>query len=208
MSQVLTVDARGLACPQPVLETKKMLDGNPSEPFTVLVDNANSRENVERFAGSQGCHVHTRTAKGYFEILVEPSEQKTRPEVAPEFLVCNAASEPTDQRLVVYVGDDSMGRGDSVLGTMLMRGFLRTWIDVQPQPWRMMFINAGVKLTTLDDEAVEALALLSERGVEILSCGTCLTHFNLEDRLRVGKVTNMFEVIETLTRAGKVVSPD
>lgn len=208
MSQVLTVDARGLACPQPVLETKKLLDQSLEGPFAVLVDNANSRENVARFAGSQGCSVEVHDRDGYFEVLVQPSAQPSKSEIAPEFLVCDTASAPADGRIVVYVGNDCMGRGDDALGTMLIRGFLRTWIDVKPQPWRMIFINAGVKLTTVDDEAVDALSLLAERGVEVLSCGTCLKHFDLEDKLKVGKVTNMFEVIETLTQAGKVVSPD
>ena len=68
-----------------------------------------------------------------------------------------------------------------------MRGFLRTWIDVEPRPWRIIFINSGVKLTTIDDEAVEAVSLLEERGVEVLSCGTCLEHFGLSDKLQIGR---------------------
>jgi len=208
MSRGLTVDARGLACPQPVLETKKILDQSAVEPFAVLVDNPNSRENVARFAGSQGCRVEVEDRDGYYEILIDPSDRAGGAVIAPEFLVCDTTSARADARIVVYVGNNCMGQGDDVLGTMLIRGFLRTWIDVKPQPWRMVFINAGVKLTTVDDEAVDALSLLAERGVEILSCGTCLKHFGLEDTLRVGKVTNMFEVIETLTQAGKVVSPD
>ena len=71
----------------------------------------------------------------------------------------------------------------------------------------MIFINAGVKLTTRDEAAVEALGLLQDRGVELLSCGTCLQHFGLDADLKVGRVTNMFEVIETLSAATKVISP-
>jgi intracellular sulfur oxidation DsrE/DsrF family protein len=72
----------------------------------------------------------------------------------------------------------------------------------------MIFINSGVKLTTVDEEAVDAVTMLAERGVEVLSCGTCLQHFGLEQDLKVGKVSNMFEVIETLSAATKVISPD
>ncbi len=85
---------------------------------------------------------------------------------------------------------------------------MRTLIDIEPKPWRMIFINSGVKLTTLDEEAAEAIGLLQERGVEILSCGTCLEFFGLKDKLKVGKITNMFEVIESLYKATKVISPD
>ena len=101
-----------------------------------------------------------------------------------------------------------MGRGDDELGAKLMRGFLQTLIDCNPLPWRMLFINSGVYLTTVDDPAVQAVSLLEEKGVEILSCGTCLQHFGLEENLKVGKATNMFEVIETLNEATKVISPD
>ncbi len=72
----------------------------------------------------------------------------------------------------------------------------------------MIFINSGVKLTTIDEEAAEAVSLLEEKGVQVLSCGTCLQHYGIEDKLRVGKVTNMFEIIESLNAAAKVVSPD
>ncbi|MGO9566987.1 MAG: DsrE family protein, partial [Desulfomonilaceae bacterium] len=71
-----------------------------------------------------------------------------------------------------------------------------------------VFINSGVKLTTIDEEGAEAISMLEEKGVEILSCGTCLQHFGIEDKLRVGKVTNMFEIIESLNSAAKVISPD
>ena len=111
-------------------------------------------------------------------------------------------------RNAVFVGTDCMGKGDDVLGRKLMRGFLRTWIDAPTKPWRMIFINSGVHLTTIDEEAVEAVSLLEDNGVEILSCGTCLEHFGLVDRLQVGRATNMFEVIDTLNSASKVISPD
>jgi selenium metabolism protein YedF len=89
-----------------------------------------------------------------------------------------------------------------------MRGFLRTWIDSEPLPWRMIFLNSGVYLTTVDDEATEALAMLHDRGVDILSCGTCLQHFGFQDKLQVGRVTSMYEVIESMNTATKIILPD
>lgn len=101
-----------------------------------------------------------------------------------------------------------MGSGDEELGAKLMRGFLRTLIDMSFTPWRMIFINSGVMLTTIDEEAVEALMLLSEKGVEILSCGTCLQHYKVDQKISVGRSTTMYEVLETLEKASKVISPD
>ena len=101
-----------------------------------------------------------------------------------------------------------MGRGDDSLGAQLIRGFLRTIIDSAPLPWRVILINSGVMLSSVDHEAVEALHVMEEKGVEILSCGTCLEKFGLVNQIQVGRVTNMFEVVESLNAATKVISPD
>jgi len=209
MNEVVTVDARGLACPQPVLETKRVLDEAAADRLVVLVDNMTSRENVSRFARNQGCEVDViEVGSDVHEIRIRRSGPAPAPDDREELLPCPVPEAGRPIRNVVYVGTDCMGKGDDELGRKLMRGFLRTWIDVEPKPWRMIFINSGVKLTTIDDEAVEAVALLAEKGVEILSCGTCLQFFGLEDQLEVGSATNMYEVIETLNAANKVISPD
>ncbi|MGO9120732.1 MAG: sulfurtransferase-like selenium metabolism protein YedF [Desulfomonilaceae bacterium] len=208
MNHPMTIDARGLACPQPVLETKKALEKGVPGPLTVLVDNSTAKENVMRFARNQGCEVKIQESDPeQFQITILKCDKPVEPSAQEELLPCPMpGTEPV--RNVVYVGNNCMGRGDDELGAKLMRGFLRTMIDSTPLPWRMVFINSGVKLTTIDQEAVEAISLLEEKGVEVLSCGTCLEHFNLKDKLAAGKVTNMFEIIETLNSATKVISPD
>jgi len=207
MTDVMTVDARGLTCPQPVLETKKALEESEGVHFRVLVDNESSRENVSRFARNQGCEVAVLEHGDQFEITINRGGEA--PKEQEDLVACPVSrDQPSEVKNVVYVGHNCMGKGDDDLGIKLMRGFLRTWIDVSPKPWRMIFINSGVRLTTTDEEAVEAISLLEEKGVEILSCGTCLQHFGLEDKLKAGKVTNMYEVIESLNSAHKVISPD
>ncbi len=209
MSEQLKVDARGLACPQPVLRTKEVLEkGQPNE-FVVLVDNLAAKENVCRFAASQGCTVHAiGLEQDQFEIIVcrgGAAEGAPQPESTTAPIVCTSSG---FSQIVVYVGASCMGKGDDDLGRKLMRGFLRTWIDADSKPWRMIFINSGVELTTIDEEAVDALAMLQTKGVAILSSGTCLQHFGYEDKLRVGRSTNMYEVVDTLRQAYKVISPD
>lgn len=209
MNDILKVDARGLACPQPVLETKRVLDEGQERHFMVLVDDPTSKENVTRFARNQGCQVSVEEmAQDQFEITVSCLSFEPTPERTEELLPCPLPQTAGQERNVVYIGKDRMGTGDDELGTKLIRGFLRTWIDVDPKPWRLILINSGVRLTTVDNEAVEAISMLQDKGVEILSCGTCLEHFDLLDELKVGKATNMFEVIESLNSATKVISPD
>lgn len=209
MSDVVQVDTRGLSCPQPVIETKRAIEGSAADRFKILVDNVTSRENVSRFARNQGFAVEIQeNGPNLFELNLMRSADASAPAVQEELLPCEIPAAATHVKNVVFIGQDSMGRGSDELGVKLMRGFLRTWIDSDPKPWRMIFINAGVKLTTLDDEAVEAVALLQDHGVEILSCGTCLQFFGLEEQLRVGRVTTMYEVIESMNGATKVISPD
>jgi selenium metabolism protein YedF len=209
MADILTIDARGLACPQPVLETKKALEETESNVLRVLVQGYTSRENVSRFARNRGCEVDVQEkAKDEFEITLRRAGSEIDQNKQEELVPCPMPEPARDAKNVVYVGNNCMGRGDDELGKKLMRGFLRTWIDVSPKPWRMVFINSGVKLTTIDEEGTEAISLLEEKGVEVLSCGTCLQHFGLEDKLKVGKVTNMFDIIDSLNAATKVISPD
>jgi selenium metabolism protein YedF len=209
MSEVFTVDARGLSCPQPVLETKKAFEESNALTLRILVDNVTSKENVKRFASNQGCDVTIQElGPDQYELTVKRPQGEVPVVEMQELLPCPVPQSSVDGKNVVYIGTDCMGLGDPDLGHKLMRGFLRTLIDVKPRPWRIIFINSGVKLTTLDEEAVDAVSMLEEKGTEILCCGTCLQHFGLVDKLRVGRVTNMFEVVESFNAADKVISPD
>ena len=48
---------------------------------------------------------------------------------------------------------------------------------------------------------------IADKGVDIRTCGTCLNFYGLTEKLTVGGVTNMYEIVETLAKAGKVVKP-
>ena len=206
MKKTIIVDARGLQCPQPVIKTKEALEQNPAAKIEVLVDDPGSAENVARFARHEGRPVESVREGGAHRIVISTGES------APERKERKQQEEPlafarAGKGLLLYIGADQMGRGSEELGKKLMRGFLRTWLDSEQKPWRIIFINSGVRLTTLDGEAVEALELMAEKGVEILSCGTCLEHFGLRESLRVGRITNMYEIVETLCAATQAVSP-
>ena len=108
---------------------------------------------------------------------------------------------------LVYFSSDVIGRGDDELGRLLMRSFIKSLLDTPPLPKRMIFLNSGVKLATEGSLVSEALKEFEARGVEILSCGTCLDYFRLKDKLEAGKVTNMFDIISSLQTFDKVVQP-
>ncbi|HOO90750.1 MAG TPA: sulfurtransferase-like selenium metabolism protein YedF [Syntrophales bacterium] len=190
---IYEIDARGLACPQPVIMTKKTIESG--KDCVVIVDNEAARDNVCRMATNLGCETDVEEREGYFRIRVtRGTARKEKKSVAP-------ATGPT----VVVFPCDRMGKGDDELGNILIRGFLHTLGEISPKPDVMIFFNAGVKLTTEGSDVIEDLRALEGEGVKILVCGTCLDFFGLKDRLQAGIISNMYDIAETMLSAGKVV---
>jgi selenium metabolism protein YedF len=100
-----------------------------------------------------------------------------------------------------------MGIGDEALGTILMRSFLKTLLELEMKPSRLILINSGVRLATEGSEVLETLGTLSEKGIEILSCGTCLDFYGLKEKLKVGKISNMYDIAQSLLEADRLIRP-
>ena len=197
MSQI--IDAKGKACPTPVIMAKKAISAGEST-FTVLVDNTTAVENLKRLAENQGFDAAVTEQGGAFHLAFVRTG-------------CAACEEAVNPPLpapggdwAVFVGRDIIGDGDRELGTNLMRMFFYTLSQGEDKPGAVLFMNAGVKLPTLDEQVAEHLKTLSAVGVEILVCGTCLNFYGLTDRLRVGTVSNMYDIVTRMQKAGKVIS--
>ena len=195
-----TLDCRGLACPQPVLRTKQFIDSNSeSAGVSVVVDNAASAQNVVRFLESQGFSASTEQSGDDLEIKAQKSGEKTP--VVPELDTGKSA-----ERTLVLITKDTMGFGDDVLGSGLMRNLLGTLNEMGDVLWRLVFLNSGVKLTIEGAETLPAIQQLEAQGVSVLVCGTCLNHFDLLEQKRVGETTNMLDIVTSLQLADKVIS--
>ncbi len=195
------VNCRGLACPQPVLETKKALA--EAEELIVLVDNPAAKENVRRFAESQGWAVEVREEKGQFTLKI--SKQKKEQESISEWKITENQEPVSKAGLVLFIDTDTMGRGSEELGRILMRTFLQTLEQSEVQLQKIILLNSGVKLACAGSEVLEDLQELGAKGVEILACGTCLDFFGLKKDLSAGRVSNMYEIIKSLDQAQKVI---
>ena len=194
-----TVDCRGMSCPQPVLETKKALAMARAEEVQVLVDNPGSKENVRRFAESQGYGVNITEEKGAFTLRLQKGEGAEKAPIPEEKMTMGNAN------LVVFIESDSIGRGSEELGRILMRSFLHTLAEAEYKPAKIIMVNSGVKLTCEGSEVIEDMRHLSRQGAEILSCGTCLDYFGFKTKLQVGRISNMYEILSSLAQAGKVL---
>ena len=191
------VDARGLACPQPVILTRKALAEGGFELLEVIVDNASSKENVARFATHAGCAVERIDQSGAeARILIRPADaspQRILP-AAEEF--CDVSSLPERKETVqtVFLSSNTIGRGSDELGALLMRAFLYTLTESEIVPKRLLLMNSGVLLAIEGAEHLTNLRRLVDLDVEILVCGTCLEFFKVKDELAVGRVSNMQEI--------------
>jgi len=195
-----TVDARGLACPQPVILTRKALKASDL-PVITIVDSETSQHNVTRMAEKQGYVVSAEVRGDAIYLAIgEGTAQEATPEPGA------TAASPSGP-LVLLVSSEHMGRGDQPdLGSLLMRAFFHTLGEVEPLPETIIFLNSGVKLAIDDSPVLEDLRTLEGRGIELLACGTCLGFYGLKERAAVGLVSNMYTIAEALLGAGKVVN--
>lgn len=182
------IDCRGLACPQPVIAVKRALDSH-EKLLLVIVDNLPAKENVAKFAASQGCGVCIEEIESGFNIQIN---KNMTAEATPKSRESSAASQ------YILITQDTLGQGNSELGAVLMKGFLVAVLERKPLPKTIMFINSGVKLTISESPVLKSIISLQEQGVDILACGTCLDFYGLKDKLAVGETTNMYTIVDKL----------
>lgn len=198
----LLIDARGLACPQPVIKTKKALEEEGVTQVEVVVDNPAARDNVSRFARNAGFAIESVTPEGEdFRIIIveqDVAEEDVQPQ-APTPKATQYAGK------TVFIGSDVIGSGSDELGAKLMKAFCYALTEISVPPKQLIFMNAGVKLCVEGSAALGNLQTLDQRGVEMLVCGTCLDFFGLSNSLKVGNVSNMYDIAEQLLGEGSVV---
>jgi tRNA 2-thiouridine synthesizing protein A len=188
-----------LACPQPVIKTREAMQ--TADQVVTLVDNDTSLTNVSNMARQAGWEVQVSPEGDQYRLELRKPQGVAQPESLPV-----GHAEPLAGPLVLLVPSDSVGRGNDELGHILMRSFFHTLGEVEPRPQRIILINTGVRLACQGSPVVDDLCALAAGGVEVLACGTCLGYFELKGSLSVGRVSNMYEIAESLLGAGKVVT--
>lgn len=190
-----SLDMRGRACPEPVVETRKALAQAGTDSLEVLVDNDSSAENVKRMAESLGCRVSVEKRKeDEYAVLID------RGPTGEECQVCTPPA-----RVVMLVASSTFGEGSIDLGATLMGSLMKIVKDLSPRPECLIFLNSGVHLTTEGSDVLGFLKELEADGVQILSCGTCLNYFKCTEKLKVGSISNMLEIGNLLVSADRVI---
>jgi selenium metabolism protein YedF len=188
------VDARGLVCPQPLIQTKRVLETLKTDREVVtIVDNEVARDNVLKLARSLECETTVREQGSEYYIHIRK-----------ESLPATQLTVNSGQTLLISAAN--LGRGSDELGSVLMRSFFYSLSEAEVLPRRVIFINSGVQLCCQDSPVLGSLLALEQKGVELLACGTCLDYYHLKEKLCAGSVSNMYTILEHLMAAEKVIT--
>ncbi len=205
----VTVNAMGDPCPIPVVKTKKAIAEFQGAAGTVetLVDNEIAVQNLTKMAKVKGYGVSSsKLGEAQYKVAITVSGEEVaeeQPEKSPEVCIPDARRKGT----VVAVTSATMGTGSDELGAALMKAFLYALSQQDELPGTILFYNGGAHLTCEGSASLEDLQNMEAQGVEILTCGTCLNYYGLTDKLQIGGVTNMYDIVERLTKAALVVRP-
>lgn len=196
------IDCKGLACPMPVIKTKKYFDLEDSKEALVIVDNEVAKNNILRLAKGINLNSSFIEEEGIYKIQLSRGEIKDVQVSKINEALDNISvpSAPT-----ILVATNLLGNGDDKLGETLMKVYINTLAESEILPENLMFINGGVKLTCTGSDVLDSINSMKEKGVNIISCGACLDFYNLKEELRVGEIGNMYQIIDLMNRSGNTI---
>ncbi|MEE1009929.1 MAG: sulfurtransferase-like selenium metabolism protein YedF [Agathobacter sp.] len=199
------VDARGLACPLPVVNTKNEIQGmKEGEQVEVLVDNEIAVQNLTKFANVRNHSIKAEKIDDNNYKVVITVGQVSVEEKSDEVESCIPSQIRND---VVVISSGTMGNGEEELGKALMKAFIFALTKQDTYPDTILLYNGGAYLSCEGSDSLEDLKFLEAQGVKIATCGTCLNFYGLTDSLAVGSVTNMYDIVETMGKATKIIKP-
>lgn len=190
------INAIGLACPKPVMKTKEETDKGTAE-IRIRVDNEVAASNVTRFLEGQGFTVKREGSVP--DITVEGKKTGDGKASVP------AAETPKDGTWALLLLSDKIGADSDGLGDVLMKAFLGTVAQSGNLPCTVALMNSGVKMALGDRSTFDALSELERKGVSLLICGTCAKHFGITDNIKIGVISNMFEITDAVFSASKPI---
>ena len=206
MKQIL--DARGKNCPIPVIETQEALVKlQTGDVLEVAVDNQIAVQNLTKMANQKKLPFSAETInENHFVVTFSMNGSETvNSGEKPDAAICEPID--TENNIVVVLASDEMGIGDEKLGHILMKGFVYALTEREQLPQTVLLYNRGAFLSVEGSQSLADLKLLETQGVEILTCGTCLNHYGLSDKLGVGSATNMYAIAEKMMQASLIVKP-
>lgn len=192
------INALGDKCPIPVIKAKNALkDMKINEELLIEVDNLIATENLSKLSDEYGYEKSVNTINDeHYEVKIVKKD-----------VDLSKNKKDDDKNIVIAVSSNKMGTGNDELGEVLLKGFLYAVTELDTLPQTILFYNGGATITSEGSKSIDDLKKLEEKGVEILTCGTCMDYYNIKDKLQVGGVSNMYTILEKLSKASKVIKP-
>lgn len=210
---MIKIDSKGDICPIPIVKAKKALKNiEGSGSVLIVVDNEIAKENLEKMAKELGYKYSSKTInKEHYEVEIIKGEDlennsdslKNQSNIDEEEQIIQSKTKNT----LVVISSNTMGHGNDELGKVLIKGFIYALTELERLPNTIIFYNGGAKLTIKESLAIEDLQKLEQLGVEIFTCGTCLDYYGIKEKLAVGKITNMYSIVEKMNSADKIIKP-
>ncbi len=107
---------------------------------------------------------------------------------------------------IILITRDGMGSADAALQHKLLDTYLRLLLENGSLPSAICFYTDGVKLVVEGSPFLERLSQIEQRGVRLIICSTCLNYFGLTEKVRVGIVGGMPDILQAQIAAGKVIT--
>jgi selenium metabolism protein YedF len=201
------IDTNGQQCPAPLIATKRALkESSSGDSFEVLTDNQTALDNISRFLKDNKTSFSVSENSGVWTITVTKSNQDD-PLTNTEAFCAPGIPHFSKGDFIIVFNSDKMGEGDEELGHLLALNFIKAIKDLDSLPGKMVFYNNGVKLGSIDSTVYEHLKDLESMGVGMLFCATCAKFYSLEKKIKVGSLSNMFEIAQAMASAGNIIKP-
>lgn len=198
-SKEVVVDVRGKLCPVPVIESKKAMDASPEAVIVTVVDNEVSRDNVIKLGKSKKYAVGIQQrGSAYYIRMTPPGNDIVINQTESTATVHEKKAIPEVGGRVLLMTKDYLGEGSEELGRSLMKTFWFCLTEADVKPKKIFFINSGVKMVAEGSEHLENLQALADAGVEIAACGICLDFYGLKESVKVGTITNMYVISDSM----------
>ncbi|MDR0489959.1 MAG: sulfurtransferase-like selenium metabolism protein YedF [Oscillospiraceae bacterium] len=201
------IDVLGKPCPVPVIEAKKALAEPETDSVLVKVDNIVAVQNLEKMANGYGYDfAFAEKVRDSYEVTISTDGKNPQAPITrtgeQELVIADEKS----RKLVVAIGRNTMGEGAEELGGILIKGFIYSLTELPTPPECIIFFNSGAYLTTHGSNTIDDLAKMAAKGTKILTCGTCVNYYELQGKLAVGEIADMYKITETIAFATNVVN--
>ncbi|MDD6920322.1 MAG: sulfurtransferase-like selenium metabolism protein YedF [Eubacteriales bacterium] len=202
------LDAVGKACPLPVIEAKQALsDPSTTDGINIKVDNDTAVFNLGKLATSLGyTSSNKKLADNLFEVTIMKNADASNTSDDEESQTIQETVSHKKITTIVIEGD-VMGKGDEVLGKNLLKGFIFALSKRDVMPDNIIFYNKGAYVSSTESETIDDLKSMEARGVNIITCGACLDFYKLKEELKVGNVSNMYDILETMANSDLIIKP-